>query len=1093
MSPQEIAHHLGIETLGKQNDLALLRRYDSRNTCALDQDGALIGLNLRGNDLQDDQIRFLFQIDTLQVLNLSDNQLQHLVLPAQWDRLRCLDLNRNPNLNKVSFDGPLPHLERLEVAECALESLHIPVGCTALHTIYVQKNKLANLQFEGDCPALSFLDASNNQLTAFALPAGFGALQYLYLPDNQLHTLAFADRLPALEILHLRNNALEDFKPSLLELAPQLEALYLYGNPLPGSMRGHLENNENASGLEYLQQEYFPDLQHGATPDDECKILLIGNGKVGKSCFATRLVHNEFRETWDSTHGIVLLERFKDPVRTAPYTFNIWDFGGQDIYHATHRLFMQSNAVYLVFWDWKTEHEPKTPHGNRWYDNHQLPYWLAYAKSLGKGSPIIVAQTKTAEHGERECPNQTGIRQQFSPLAFEHLESKGERAQWTAEDWADYGYGNLLNTVRKAVKRTQHKAQIPLLYVRLRDCLREKQAAGEQTLAIADYKALPEAQALRNPMDVLENWLTKTGVVFYRKGLFNDQIILDQAWAIRAVYTLFNRDGEEGYYEVLQSRKGVFNGEYLSKVWKKNSEAERELFVSLMLSCDMCFEVTKKDPENTHRSIPFNERDFVAPELLPDVNSAGYFWTGRNSLHLRYQHDFLHYGIIQSFIVRTWQLADMRNIWKSGILIQENDCFASIEAVDADKTIRVQVTENGKPLLDKIRNLLETLQNKEGVESVSIDGVHFVQMAELEKCHRNSEPKVRAEDGAYVSVKSLEMFVQRDEKAGFEAEQTRSIGSLRPADHPFEAERMPVHPQKFKPTEENMLSKNVIQELVADARLREALDMLSNSVPSHSQQDVIQLKARLTKLEREERLNIIDSRDAGIERAKITRGALDLSAAVPTPGSKAAHPPSPPPVLEEEESVKKILFVAANPDEATRLATDVEHRKLKAELGRGRYRERYTFLQPQLAATVEELLRAVNDKPWLLHFSGHGTTKGIVIATAENKPELMPPVALRLMLRPLRGVTELVVLNACYSAELAKPISELGMYVIGNERPISDPAAINFSVGFYNGLGEGKTIEAAYVDAMVVVITRNPTNADIIKIWKDGQQLNLLE
>ena len=133
-------------------------------------------------------------------------------------------------------------------------------------------------------------------------------------------------------------------------------------------------------------------------PNDECKVLLIGNGKAGKSAIVNRLVNNDFDPEWNSTHGISLFRK-----RLADYMINYWDFGGQDLYHATHRLFMQKNAVYILAWSLETEKD-YTPHKieiekdvfvERRYKNYSLRYWLEYAKYLGKDSPMNVVQTKT--------------------------------------------------------------------------------------------------------------------------------------------------------------------------------------------------------------------------------------------------------------------------------------------------------------------------------------------------------------------------------------------------------------------------------------------------------------------------------------------------------------------------------------------------------------------------------------------------------------------------------------------------------------------------------------------------------------------------
>lgn len=192
---------------------------------------------------------------------------------------------------------------------------------------------------------------------------------------------------------------------------------------------------------------------------------------------------------------------------------------------------------------------------------------------------------------------------------------------------------------------------------------------------------------------------------------------------------------------------------------------------------------------------------------------------------------------------------------------------------------------------------------------------------------------------------------------------------------------------------------------------------------------------------------------------------------------------------EMENHKRTILFIAANPSDETHLQTDKEHRIIKAEIERGVHRGAFEFLPPQFAVTITELLRAMNAKPNIVHFSGHGDTDGIVITTDDNKSQLLPIPALQRLFRPLKDVTEVVILNSCYSAEQARLISEFGMYVVGNNLPIDDDAAISFAKGLYNGLSEGKPFESALNDALIVVITESPDYLDVIEVWKDGNKL----
>lgn len=195
--------------------------------------------------------------------------------------------------------------------------------------------------------------------------------------------------------------------------------------------------------------------------------------------------------------------------------------------------------------------------------------------------------------------------------------------------------------------------------------------------------------------------------------------------------------------------------------------------------------------------------------------------------------------------------------------------------------------------------------------------------------------------------------------------------------------------------------------------------------------------------------------------------------------------------FSEIEGKIKILFLAANPDNTSRLKYDEEYRKIREEMIRGRHRDKFEFLQPQLAVTIQELVRAMNDKPHIIHFSGHGEEEGILITAGENLSQLLPTPAIKRLFKPLQNIAHVVLLNACYSAIQAEEISKFGFYVVGYQEPIGDDAAIGFAQGLYNGFGEGKSFEEAYNDAMVVLLTVASEYGDVVEVWKDGQKLDL--
>ncbi|MEL6195221.1 MAG: COR domain-containing protein, partial [Bacteroidota bacterium] len=613
---------------------------------------------------------------------------------------------------------------RLELSETQLKELEIPAGYDRLYYVDLSTNpKLETFQFGGACKNLQLIFLRGTAIKKFTLPPGFEELVHLYLNDNQLEELTLQSKLPVLSTLQLKNNKLKAVPKNTLELAPDLDSIFLGNNPLPEELSTQLENIPDQNHIdqykEYLAQREIGVLQ----PNNECKVLLIGNGKAGKSAIVNRIVNNDFDPEWDSTHGISLIrEPYKD------YILNFWDFGGQDLYHATHRLFMQQNAVYVLAWSKETE-EPHTEHNikledgstvTRHYKNHSIRYWLEYAKHLGKGSPMNVVQTKVEKEGEEDKRGLIELYvDDFQPeMSFHAVESK--------EDSPFYnGYGNgedgkLMHSLLKGVAYLKDDETIAEPLFNIREFLRSEQEKGRETMPYEEYVGKAKELQVHRPKEMLENWLFKTGVVYYRPGRFNNTIILDQGWAIKAIYTLFDRN--KGTPFEIEANKGVFDGALLQRVWQKDypDQDTHELFVNFMKSCDLCFEI-----DTGERTPAFKDRKFMAPQLLTKIRpeTVDDFWEGREAIHYRYSDEFIHEGVIHSFIVKTAYLATLRDVWRIGIQMKEGDQYAWVEA--GVNELNIRLSKNSDSLLIKIRNLILELQDGKGIEEISEDGVSF--------------------------------------------------------------------------------------------------------------------------------------------------------------------------------------------------------------------------------------------------------------------------------------------------------------------------------------------------------------------------------
>jgi hypothetical protein len=158
-----------------------------------------------------------------------------------------------------------------------------------------------------------------------------------------------------------------------------------------------------------------------------------------------------------------------------------------------------------------------------------------------------------------------------------------------------------------------------------------------------------------------------------------------------------------------------------------------------------------------------------------------------------------------------------------------------------------------------------------------------------------------------------------------------------------------------------------------------------------------------------------------------------------------------------------VLFLSADPTNASRLRLGEELREIQEKLQLAKLRDRFSLHQ-RMSVRPEDISQALLDvQPQIVHFSGHGTSTGALCF--ENQiGEIHPiqPEALAALFEIFVNQVNCVLLNACYSETQAKAIGKNIHYVIGMNKAIGDKAAIAFAIGFYQGLGGGLAVEEAY-------------------------------
>jgi internalin A len=667
--------HTSINDLSRLRGLEVLEELNCSDTDVIDLSPLALLSGLRRLRLAATQVDSLAPIATLtelRSLDCSSTRVTDLAPLASMKSLASLDCSST----QITDIAPLRGLSSLESLACSntsisdfgpLEALKRLRSLTCSSTLVADLTPLRSL------PALSSVDCS----------------------DTPVRDVTPLVTLPGPLRLALNHCNLADL-PRGLVLGETVHALYLANASVLGVPTELLSEGEFDSCIRRLQ-DHFRDLDAGVEVVSEAKVVVVGNGRVGKTQISRRLRGLDFDTRIASTHGITVTPADWKAAANVD-ALNIWDFGGQDIYHGTHTLFMKTRAVFVIVWHPDFEARSEETHEGLTFRNYPLSYWLEYVRTLAHGDcPVVVVQTR-CERPEDEVRR--------LPVDDEFLRFRSLKQCWYSAK-TNRGRGALDDALGDAIASLRDREGVSTIGAgrmrvlkqletwRTEDQERALEDRLHRTLTQIEFRALcDEAGGVSSP-DSLLDYLHNVGVVFYRPTLFADRIILDQSWALAAVYAVFER--EKSFRQIL-GQGGHFTRGFLELlVWGDYSANQQLLFLSLMQSCGIAF-VHRKADERLGL-----EPEYVAPDLLPDREAVAAQMVGRwsddeESWQLEYTYPFLHQGLVRGLICDAGQRANDAGVyWKYGCWVYERDsgCRALIEQQMSDErrgriTVRVQ-------------------------------------------------------------------------------------------------------------------------------------------------------------------------------------------------------------------------------------------------------------------------------------------------------------------------------------------------------------------------------------------------------------------
>lgn len=302
---------------------------------------------------------WLSELVKLTKLDLGNNQLEHLPLWLGLLRqLEVLHVWMNPLLDIPNSLIELPVLRHF--------SFNSPVLTEIPQKVFLLRN-LTRLDLSGFKTLTSISDDIGRLVN----------LDWLYITGGKVASVpASMGQLCNLRELGLTQNQLTDL-PTSLSALDQLTSIKLDENPLNPELAAAYKEGL-AAVKRYLHAKTGPQVALW-----EAKMILVGEGEVGKSSLLGALRDEVWVEGNPTTHGIEIKPvTIAGPLKGIEITFNGWDFGGQRVYRPTHQLFFSAPAVYLVVW--KPREGPQQGF---------VKEWISLIKHRAPDAKIIVVAT----------------------------------------------------------------------------------------------------------------------------------------------------------------------------------------------------------------------------------------------------------------------------------------------------------------------------------------------------------------------------------------------------------------------------------------------------------------------------------------------------------------------------------------------------------------------------------------------------------------------------------------------------------------------------------------------------------------------------
>lgn len=408
---------------------------------------------------------------------------------------------------------------------------------------------------------------------------------------------------------------------------------------------------------------------------NECKVIFLGDGNVGKSSLIDRIVDDEFYEEKKATDGISI-RNWRAKICESDVQIRFWDFGGQEIMHTMHLCFLTNRTIYVIVLDSRQDQ----------YLEMIANDWMQTVNTFAPKCPIILVLNK-CDTNPMVLMNLNNLKTRFPQLVGYVITSAKENTNidklkeiilYTIKEHSSYTF--VFN--KKWVGLKSHLEEMTLPYI-----------SNKEYIKLCNNYDILEPKLQRS----LLNWFNDLGVSYHYSDdddkWESDEInILNPEWVTNGIYRLILRTKTENGF--------VYHNDIYNVLARTHSNDINPNIIYTKKEVDFIMSIMRK----RGMSINFGNKELIPLKLDASVpDNIDIDKMSCDILHFAIKGDYLPSSIIHRLIIGRINEVDFSQMWRNGVVLKNKFYTQALIEISYEMKYRldIYVKSQRKGVFDK--------------------------------------------------------------------------------------------------------------------------------------------------------------------------------------------------------------------------------------------------------------------------------------------------------------------------------------------------------------------------------------------------------